>query len=297
MSHNNIGLSMQRELTARDYEGTEAQNLNLGYLSRYLAQVSLPHSKSDSLTFKRSNGILTLSVQADPDFGLPYGTYPRLLLAWICSQAVKTQSPKLELGSNQSEFLSKLELSHDGRRISALKDQTSRLLNSVFRFTIEQENSRTRKNLLIADSTFELWENQGGAWETHLTLSTDFFHEIVANPSPINLNVLNAIRKSPLAMDVYTWLAYRSYSIYVTGNQPVKIPWISLQNQFGASYGQPTTELLTADKIIQIEAQGVRDFKRKFLIALRNLSRYYPEIDKIIEEDSRFLTLKGAKLI
>ena len=273
------------------------EDFKLGHLSRLLAQVSLPHSKSDALTFKRSNGIITLSVQADPDFGLPYGTYPRLLLAWISSQAVKTQSQKLELGSNQSEFLSKLELSRDGRYISALKDQTNRLLNSVFRFTIDQENSRTRKNLLIADSTFEFWENQGGAWETHLTLSTDFFNEILANPVPIDLNVLNAIRKSPLAMDVYMWLAYRSYSIYVTGNQPVKIPWISLQNQFGASYGQPTNELLTADNIIQIEAQGLRNFKKRFLLSLKNLGVYYPEVNEIVDTDNHFLTLKGAKLI
>lgn len=273
------------------------KELALGYLSRYLAQVSLPHSKSDAQTFKRSNGIITLSVQADPDFGLPYGTYPRLLLAWICTQAVKTQSPKLHLGSNQSEFLSKLNISRQGSTITALKDQTNRLLNSVFRFTIEQENSRQRKNLLIADSTFDFWETKSGEWETHLVLSTDFFNEICANPVPVDLNVLNAIRKSPLAMDVYMWLAYRSYSIYVTGNQPVKIPWESLQAQFGASYGQSNNELLTADNIVQIEAQGLRDFKKRFLLSLKNLGVYYPEVNEIVDTDSQFLILKGAKLI
>ena len=28
---------------------------------------------------------------------LPYGTLPRLLLAWVCTEAVRTQSPELGL--------------------------------------------------------------------------------------------------------------------------------------------------------------------------------------------------------
>ncbi|WOS37804.1 hypothetical protein RP300_01357 [Oligella urethralis] len=55
-----------------------------------------------------------------------------------------------------------------------LKEQTTRLVNSLFRVTIEGENSRARKNILIADSSFEFWETHNGGWETHLNLNKKF---------------------------------------------------------------------------------------------------------------------------
>ena len=37
------------------------------------------------------------------DAGLPYGTLPRLLLAWVSTEAVRTQSPELILGDSLAE--------------------------------------------------------------------------------------------------------------------------------------------------------------------------------------------------
>ena len=39
---------------------------------------------------------------------LPYGTLPRLLLALVCTEAVRTQSPELILGDSLSEFMRKV---------------------------------------------------------------------------------------------------------------------------------------------------------------------------------------------
>ena len=142
-----------------------------GFINRYFAQISLPHSKLEVSTFTRKSGNFTLDIISDPKIGLPYGTYPRLLLAWICSEATKTQNKELHLGSNQSEFMRKLDISRQGSTISMLKEQTTRLVNSLFRVTIEAENSRARKNILIADSSFEFWETHNGGWETHLNLN------------------------------------------------------------------------------------------------------------------------------
>jgi hypothetical protein len=273
----------------------------LGFMSRTLAQISLPHSKLDANYFERSNGLITLSVTTtNRKIGLPYGTYPRLLLAWMCSEAVKTQTPTLHLGSNQSEFLRKLNLSRDGRYIAALKEQSNRLLSSVFRIDFTDKSLRGFKHLLLADG-FELWEPTTGEWEAHIKLTTDFFNEVVSNPVPLDLNVLHAIRKSPMQMDVYTWLVYRTYSIYATGNRPAKISWADLQTQFGANYGALPNEssdfLLTAPDLQKIEQQGLRDFKKRFIKSLVEIKQYYPELGQVLSADSQFLTIGGAKLI
>lgn len=269
-----------------------------GFINRYFAQISLPHSKLDVSTFTRQSGNFTLDIISDPKIGLPYGTYPRLLLAWICSEATKTQKKELHLGSNQSEFMRKLDISRQGSTIAMFKDQTTRLVNSLFRVTIEAENSRARKNILIADSSFEFWETHNGGWETHLNLNKKFLEDLLANPVPIDLNVLHAIRKSPMAMDVYTWIAYRTYGIYTSGGRPVKIPWESLQAQFAANFGgNLDKDVLTADEIIRKETQAKYNFKSKFLASLDNLAKFYPNLNQIISSDSQFLTVGGAKLI
>ena len=141
-------------------------------------------------------------------------------------------------------------------------------------------------------------DRNNGVWETQFKLSDEFFNEVISNPVPMDLNVLHAIRKSPLAMDVYTWIAYRTYLVYTQGGHPVKIAWKDLQAQFGASFGQKIdNNLLTADEIIKKETQALRDFRRRFLHSLNNLSKFYPELNKTISADSQFLTVGGAKLI
>lgn len=270
---------------------------NLGFLSRALAQVSLPHSEiKNTHIYQRQSGQFTLSVTAGVE-GLPYGSYPRLLLAWLCSEAVKTQSPNLHLGTNQSDFLKKLNISRQGSTIAMLKNQTNRLLNSTFKLSYTDVNKKANTRFLIASSDIEFWSPHTQEWETHLVLSKDFFDDIVNNPVPLDLNVLNAVRKSPLAMDVYTWLVYRSFGIYVTGNQPVKISWSDLQKQFGSNYGVSITDALTSEEILKKENRALINFRSSFLEALKKLQTYHPDLNRIISTDSQFLTVGGAKLI
>ena len=48
-----------------------------------------------------------------------------------------------------------------------------------------------------------------------ITLSTDFFKRLINAPVPIKMEALRALRKSPLAMDIYTWLVYRMFTLNV----------------------------------------------------------------------------------
>ena len=54
---------------------------------------------------------------------LPYGNIPRLLLAWVCTEAVRTQSRELVLGRSLYEFMRKLGM--DDRSGSARGDRSS----------------------------------------------------------------------------------------------------------------------------------------------------------------------------
>ena len=72
-------------------EASEA-DADLGFMARLLALCSLPRTNpGDRREYVRYNGPYTLTMTVNGNAKLPYGNIPRLLLAWVCSEAVRTQ--------------------------------------------------------------------------------------------------------------------------------------------------------------------------------------------------------------
>jgi len=224
---------------------------NVGFFARSLTQCTLPHSKpeNDTITYGKRNGKLSLTVQPGDyldkkgkpiSYGVPYGSIPRLLLCWISTEASRTKSKELVLGHSLSEFMAAIDLTPSwGRRGTAksLTDQMERLFNCTIRLTYEDSERRTSTRLDVA-KTYNLFfhkqPDQGGLWQSTLTLTQDFYEEIVKHPVPLDLRALRSLKKSPLAIDIYCWLTYRMS--YLKGATPVT--WGQLHGQFGADYAR-----------------------------------------------------------
>ena len=66
---------------------------DLGFMARLMALCSLPRTNpGNRIRYKRVNGPYTLYMTAGGGNKLPYGNLPRLMLAWISTEAVKPQS-------------------------------------------------------------------------------------------------------------------------------------------------------------------------------------------------------------
>lgn len=238
----------------------------LGFMARALVQATLPHSEVKEPYHQRRNGVYRMTMTAvDPDIRLPYGPTPRLLLAWLNTEAVRTQSRHLELGDSLSEFFRKLDLVPKGGRwgtITRVKEQSRRLFSTAISCTRSDDERETSARFMLSDVEDFWWSpsspGQGSLWQSTVTLSERFYAEIVQAPVPIDLRALKALRSSSMSLDLYCWLTYRMYSI----RRPTTIPWEGLQAQFGAGY--PTT------------AQGLRDFRKKLLKHLRQVVVVYP---------------------
>ena len=103
----------------------------LGFMPRLLVLTTLPHRRPESHRFERVNGRHTLRMSAPRRVGLPYGSYPRLLLAYLTTEAVRTKSPEIHLGATPNDLARKLGLSViSGPRGTAprLQEQLRRLL-------------------------------------------------------------------------------------------------------------------------------------------------------------------------
>ena len=102
---------------------------SLGFMARTMALCSLPRSNlGNRKEYKRVNGPFTLYMVAGGGNKLPYGNLPRLILAWVCTEAVRTQSRELVLGRSLSEFMRTLDIySNSGRVQTRLRNQMKRL--------------------------------------------------------------------------------------------------------------------------------------------------------------------------
>ncbi len=265
----------------------------LGYMARALVLATLPYKDPKTDAFTRKNGDFRLRIVAGYEGGIPFGVYPRLMVSWVTTEAVRTQNPRLELGDSLRTFLREvLELrsTSGGARGTGTRvtEQMKRLFGSLITATYggtSEKRGFELRNILIADDMSldeadakaldaaadpegdsELWTPQArddaGQWRSQVMLSKRFFQECVTNPVPIDLRAYKALRSSPLAMDIYTWLTYRmSYTVRRTA--PIR--WESLMGQLGSGYNSGDLD------------QARRDFKKNFLKALTLVSTVYPQ--------------------
>ena len=86
-----------------------------GFMARLMMLCSLPRTNPGrQLQYKRVNGPYTLILTAVGQIGLPFGNLSRLLLAWVCTEAVRTQSRELFLGPSLSGFMRRLGMAPIG---------------------------------------------------------------------------------------------------------------------------------------------------------------------------------------
>ena len=144
---------------------------------------------------------------------LPFGNLPRLLLAWVCTEAVRTQSRVLILGKSLSEFMRTFGVySSAGGVHTRLRNQMRRLFNAHVRLVYKDEHGEQFVSSAIADRG-EFWWNERKPdepvlWESKIHLSEPFFHEIISHPVPLDMNTLAALKRCSLGLDLYLWLTW-----------------------------------------------------------------------------------------
>lgn len=265
----------------------DPDKIEAAFIARQLVQATLPHKNPGNVpAWSRTNGNLTLGIQAGWDFekkksiGYPYGTLPRLLLFWMTTEAVKTGNPRLEFGNSLADFMRELGLNPDNgsrgaKRSDArrLRDQMDRLFKAKISFhQIREEGGRKGTawlNMDVAPKGVLWWDekqpDQPTLWNSWIQLGEDFFNAITASPVPVDLRALKALKRSPLALDLYSWATYTAYQTQKSG-QSRSVSWELLHGQLGAEY------------------EDVKNFAREARGALRKVQTVYPELELDFEK-------------
>ena len=240
----------------------------LGFMGRTMALCSLPRSNpGNRLQYKRVNGPFTLYMTASGGNKLPFGNLPRLLLAWVCTEAVRTGSRELVLGRSLSEFMRTLDIySNSGRVHTRLRNQMKRLFGCTVTMVYEEPGGFARVSSLVADK-HEFWWNErkpdeSSLWESKIYLGEQFFNEIIRHPVPLDMNTLTALKRSPLGLDLYLWLTYRMFTL----KHPLRLTWRQVYRQFGAHPAKAS------------DNNTVQAFRYKVLRELKKIKLAWPDL-------------------
>ena len=227
------------------------ENNSFAFGTRCLIAGCLPYRKPKDNTlingtWVRQNGVFELNVQGGKN-GLPFGTYPRLFSIWLTGEAIKTQSRIISTGSSSREFFKKIGVDNSrGKRGSGtrLKEQIELFLDCRISYreylngSDNKQRLKATENLQVSDSRRLFWDETKKSEEMdcdwYIKLSENFFNELTKHCIPLDLRSVQALRGSPIALDIYQWLAYRLH--YLKGS--AFVTWGQLNAQFGSNYGQ-----------------------------------------------------------
>jgi Plasmid encoded RepA protein len=170
-----------------------------------------------------------------------------VLLAFVGTEAVRTRSPEIFLGTNLSEFLrDKLRMQVSGGvrgTITSVREQAWRLFTCTITVAVEsatEEEQYLRLNRMLIAEDIEMWlkrrtGQKANSWSSRLELSQKSFDYLIEHPVPIDWTAVRHLSRSSLSLDLYFWLTHRMSYL----RQQTIVPWFgpgSLFEQLGCDY-------------------------------------------------------------
>ena len=123
--------------------------------------------------------------------GIPYGSFPRLVLAYIITRVIQTGARRMELEEHFSSFLKEIgytgNLRGNTRASKVVHDQLLRLLRASITFEGREgnaENGQLAGMNMTLPPKYGLWwdfknPEQGSLWGSYIEISEEFRQAIL----------------------------------------------------------------------------------------------------------------------
>jgi hypothetical protein len=194
----------------------------------------LPHrARPQREIWRRVNGPYTLMVQPTADHdgayhGVPHGSKARLILLYLQTEAVKTNSRVIELGTSMRRWLRSMGVTITGPNYQEVRRQAQKIERALVSFSFVGEGASVSWQDTIIRGSFE---RPCSDEVRTVELSESFFKSITERPVPVCEAAIRLLGERCMALDLYLWLAYRLHSL----QRPTVVSWTSLHSQFGAA--------------------------------------------------------------
>jgi hypothetical protein len=261
------------------------EEVGVGFLYSGWCQAALPHKRlMDDQVWKIETERVALVVEPGRRnipggttewVGVPYGSRARLILLYLQSEALRTNSRDIELGRSLHEWLGRMGIPIGGKSFKDVREQAERLSRCRLTFHIQQGDRAGLVNQNIVDTAMFVQEpaavRQGSLFLETARLSETFFEQLKKHPVPLEEAAIRAISNNSQALDVYCWLAYRLHVLPAARH----LSWKALYTQFGASY------------------KRIDHFRERFIDALKVAVAVYRDAD--IDIDPKGVLLRPSR--
>lgn len=213
---------------------------------------SLPYKRTSEHSVVRTYNHLTYAISKGAgkhNYELPYGNMARLLLHYICNEAIYSQDGVVVFGNSLSAFLRRLDLGTGGSTMQRAKEQLTNIFGATF-FIEQEDNGPDLGFALTNKAKFSLVKRISMEWRVEgidelqnfhypeknaILLDTDFYQNVKKEGTvfPVRLETLKKLKTSAFALDVYSWWTFKAYAS-MSWNADQTIPWKSLMAQFGS---------------------------------------------------------------
>jgi hypothetical protein len=247
------------------------EEFRLGITHAGFAMTSLPHKRIDAPHWKREGHATKLFVESGIDsdgrqIGVPYGSFARLILLYLQTEAIRTGSPEVELGRSMKNWMLKMSLTTGGQTYRLVSEQARRISACRLTFFTDRAGAEHRHNGAFVRDAISMTgvadERQPSLWQDKVRLDDGFWQSLKAHPVPVREEAIKAIGARSMAIDVYIWLAYRLHVL----SKSTPVSWAAIHAQFGAGF------------VLQ------RKTKASFLEALALALAVYPEANIDVEK-------------
>jgi len=270
-----LTLEIERRVVEAAMAYMSDEDGGIGFLYSGWCQAALPHKRlADDKGWQVEGDRYCLIVEpgmrrgpgGQPvHVGVPFGSRARLILIYLQSEALRTQSREVMLGRSLRNWLERMQIPVCGRNLDIVREQTERISRCRLTFEVRQGNRIGLSNQNIMDSAIFLEPSdddvQGTLFTQVARLSEAFFEGLKRHPVPFEEAAIGAISNNSQAIDIYVWLAYRLHSLA----KPTPLSWRALKAQFGAGVA------------------AMNNFKIRFLPNLRLALAVYPQAK--VEDD------------
>lgn len=279
-----LGSSINREVVEAAIAYLQDEQSSLATIYSGWCQAALPHKRlADHATWKLRTDHCTLLVEPgrrvrrdgeDEPVGVPFGSRARLILIYLQTRALRTNSREIELGASLRAWFKRMGIPPGGKSIRDVREQADRLARCRLTFHLHSAGRAGLLNQNLLDGAMFIGPDEtdhGSLFIEVAKLSESFFEALKRHPVPIEESAIRAINNNSQAIDAYIWLAYRLHSL----GKPITVSWKALHAQFGSGYNR------------------IDNFRRKFSESLELATAVYP--DAKIAVDASGVTLSPSR--
>ncbi|MEO1018499.1 MAG: replication protein RepA [Pseudomonadota bacterium] len=275
----------ERGLVKLAHEYMADEHSGFGFSHSLFCTAFLPHrALPDGEPWRRVIGRSTLMIEpthlADGRrSGVPYGAKARLILIFLQSEAVRTRSRTIELGSSMRSFMRRLGISTGSSGYRIVRDQSRRIEHSLISASYHgNDGVRSWRDTILRGHFLpheQVDPRQSNLFPESVELGEKFYEALLRHPARFSEAAIRQLKDKSMALDIYMFLSYRLGVL----EEPTAVSWARLKDQFGWGYS------------------NLRQFRWKFLKEMNKALAVYDSAEVTVDEEGLVLQPSPRPLI